>query len=532
MGFFEDLGQQLSAVWTRLSPGHRVLLLLLVVLCVGALAAAVYWAGVPEYEVLCTGLDAKQCSELVSSLKDEGVKARFADEGSAVMVPAGKIDEARMVAAEQGLPSGARMGFEAFQEPKIGMTPFAERVNYVSALQNELATTISSLDSVVYARVHLALPEKKLFAREQQAASASVMVVTRPEGALRQRYATAMANLVASAVEDLSPEHVTITDGRGNVLGGSAQSPAELAADEQLAYRRQVEQYLSEQAESMLEPVLGVNRCTVRVSAEMDFEDSRETTRKYDPEGRVVVKERVESSQSTGGSTQATGAAGSASNVPGEEGGAASTGPGPTGTSKTEDIETEYLVSESVRESVSRGASIKRLTVAAFVDLTSPEGPAEQEAAEGGEGEGGGGQAAGSLPSVEEVSRMVTEAIGIDESRGDTLKVVEAGFQPGTARLEQVSKALPAWAVESGKYFSIGVAALVLLLIGRRALKRIESASPRRVVVPEVVEGEGGAGPPMAVNEDEIIRREISRFVSESPEMAGRMIEGWVEGEE
>ncbi|MFO8006454.1 MAG: flagellar M-ring protein FliF C-terminal domain-containing protein, partial [Candidatus Brocadiia bacterium] len=245
---------------------------------------------------------------------------------------------------------------------------------------------------------------------------------------------------------------------------------------------------------------------------------------------RVVVSERIESSESSGAGTRVGGAVGRAGNVPGEQQ-AAGTEPTTPSTTQTEKIDTEYVVSESVQEEVTRGASIQRLTVAAFVDM-SGDRPAEEETAEGEEAGAGATAAAASGPKLEDVSRIIKEAIGFNESRGDTLKIVEARFHPLTAELEDIGGGVPSWVMQVGQYGAIVVLGVVLLVIGRRVLNGIASAAPRRVVVPEIVEGEGAAGPPAALNEDEIIRREIARFVAENPEMAGRMIEGWVEGEE
>jgi len=525
MAFLQALGQQIGGSWRKLSLGHRTLLVLLVVLCVGVLVGFVSWAGTPQYEILCTDLSAKECAETLRALKDQGVPARVGEGGSAVLVPGGKLEEARMVAAEKGMSGGGSMGFESFREPKIGMTPFAERVNYVTALQNELATTIMSLEPVAYARVHLVIPERELFARESNKPTASVMVVTRGAQALNQRYAMAAANLVAAAVEGLEPQDVTITDGHGNVLAGGGEPGAQMAAADQLSYRRQVEEYLSGKAEGMLARVLGFGRCEVRVGAELEFKDSRETTRQYDPDKRVVVSERIESSKSSGSGSEVGGPVGSAGNVPGEQQAASNVG-GTGSSSETENIDTQYLVGESVRETINRGATITRLTVAAFVDLSEDAEPAQSA---GGASPEQTQQAAG--PGTEDISRIIKEAIGFDESRGDTLKIVEAQFSRATVGLTGTDGRMPEWVVTAGQYFALGALGLVLLFVARKVLKGIESASSRRVIVPEVMEGEG-AEYASGVNEDEIIRREIARFVGDNPEMAGRMIEGWVEGEE
>ncbi|KPK66170.1 MAG: hypothetical protein AMK73_00760 [Planctomycetes bacterium SM23_32] len=516
MALGDSTAKQYRAVWAALSAGHKLILVLLCFVSVAAVVGVAFWAGEPDYQMAYTDLSSKECASLVAALKDAGIAARVAEDGTAVMVPSARMYEARMAAAEKGISAGTGGGFEAFRDPKIGMTPFAERVNYISALQSELATTITSLEAVVYARVHVVLPERTVFRKDQRRASASVLAVTRAGQALRREEVLGIANLVASAVEGLSPEDVTITDGRGHVLAGAEGDGPEMVADDQFAYRQRVEAYLSEKAESMLAKVIGYGRCEVRVSAELDFQDSRETKRTYDPDKKVVVTEKIESTKTTGGGTEVGGPVGAAGNVPGEEQ-AASSRPAAAQLSTTENIQTEYEVSESVLETVNRGASIKRLTVAAFVDLSIP--PAES----GAEG--------ATPPTLLDIERAIKDAVGLDETRGDSLKIVEASFHPVTAELDEVSAGAPEWLVTAGQYFAIGALGLVLLLVSRRVLRNIEAAAPRRVVVPEVMgaEGELLAARP---NQDEMIHREISKFVQENPEAAGRMLEGWVEGEE
>ena len=200
--------------------------------------------------------------------------------------------------------------------------------------------------------------------------------------------------------------------------------------------------------------------------------------------------------------------------MPGEGGGPASLVAAPQ-QSTTESINTEYSVSETMTESITRGAYIKRLTVAAFIDFPT--------AAEGEE--------ALLLPTSEQVTQLISDAVGLDTSRGDSLNIVESDFYPATAELADVGGGPPAWVMTLAEYSAVGVLGLVLFLIARRVLKNIESAAPRRVLVPDVL-GVEGEGLPVQVHQDELMRREIARFVEASPEAAGRMLEGWVEGEE
>jgi len=521
MGLLQSFARQYRAVWGGLSAGHRLILVLLCLLSVGAMVGVVFWASAPDYELLYTGLSAKECSSLVASLKDAGVPVRISEAGTAVMVPAGKVQQARMAAAEKGLPASGRTGFEAFRDPKIGMTPFAERVNYVAALQNELAATVMSLRAVVYARVHVVVPERSVFKDDRRRPTASVLVVTAGGQRLSSGQASGIISLVASAVEGLSPADVTITDGRGNVIAGGEQDEQQMAADDQFEYRQRVEAYLSEKAESMLAMVLGRGNSEVRVSAELDFENSKETKRVYDPDGTVLVSEKIESTKSTGGGRTAGGAAGAGSNVPGA--GQAAPTATPAHESKVENIDTRYLVSESVLETVNRKVSIKRITVAAFLDMS-----ALQDGAEGAEGAVAGAPGVPAL-TVEDVEQVIRDAVGFDESRGDSIRIVEASFHPVTAELADLPGGLPYWVKPAGQYAAIAVVGLVLLMVARRVLKNIEAAAPRRVVVPEVM---GMLGEQVGPAQDELVRREIATFVQSNPEAAGRMLEGWVQGEE
>ncbi len=521
MGLMEVFGKQYGEVWQRLSAGHKVLLILLLALTVGATVAVVRWGSEPDYKVLATDMAPSESAELAAAVEDAGIQTRISEDGTAVLVPSAKLSEARMAAAGKGLTGSTRLGFESFRDPKIGMTPFAERINYLAALQNELATTIASLDSVSHARVHLVVPERALFRSDQQNGSASVVVTTSAGRRLSGDQAAAIANLVASAADGIAPEDVTITDGRGNVIFGGSRDRAQMAAGDQFAYRQRMESYLADKAETMLAKVLGEGRSEVRVSAEVAFEDSKKTETTYDADNAVPVTERLESTKTTGSSTMvggvvgASGAAGSPSGAPGQRGTPSSQ------ESKTENIDTTYLVGESIKETVDRGATVTRITAAVFIDSV-----ALQEAITG-------TSATGATPvTLADITQLIKDAIGIDENRGDSLRIVEASFRPATEETLVEEPGMPDWVMTTGQYFAVGALGLVLLFVAKRALKNIESAAPRRVIVPEVMGAEGQAGLPVGAGQGELMQREIAKFVDSSPEAAGRVLESWVMGED
>lgn len=519
MGVFDSAGGQLARAWNSLSLGHRIILLLLCVVCVGGLAAAVWWAGRPQYRMLSGGLGPEESSELVRSLEEAGIAAQMGAGGSAVLVPAGKLQKARMLAAETGVGGGLQSGFESFRNPKMGLTPFAEKVNYVSALQNELSATIRSLEEVRDARVHLVLPEESLFKKDRKKSSASVLVTTRAGGRLAPKRAAAIANLVASAVSELSPQDVTISDGEGNVLAGDRQTGPEMAAGDQWGYRRTVERDLESKAESMLARVLGPERCEVRVSADLDFKDSKETRREYSPSSRVVVNEKIESTESSGGGMRVGGPAGASGNTEGQ----AQTGSPSPQSSETENIETKYMVGESVRETLSRGATIKRLSVAVVLDASKEAPSADSDQP----GQSAAGTQAG--PSTQAITDIVKDAVGFDQARGDSLKILEAEFPPPPTAAAPAG--LPPWVGPAARYGAVGVLGLVLLVVARKVMKGLEFGGQKEVIIPEVVDAEGGSYP-ANLSQDELLRQEVAKIVQNDPKSASRLLEGWVEQEE
>ena len=536
MGLLQTVGQQFSNVWTRLSIADKVIIGGLGLICAGAIAGVIFWAGQPDYEIVYSGLSSDECTALVAAMKEGKIAVRVTDNGTAIMVPARQVNEARMKAAEKGVPKVARGGFESFREPKIGMTPFAEHVNYISALQGDLAATICTLDAVQSARVHLVIPEHALFKEDEAKASASVLIVPRGSRQLLPEQVVAITNLVASAVEGLNPRDVTVSDDKGNVLASAgAEGDMQMVAGDQFAYRQKVESYLTSKTETMLTRVLGYGRCQVRISAEIAFQDSKETTREYDPKKKVAIREKSETNSSIGTSSESGGAVGAASNVPnaaGNAGGARTAGT--TGQeTKTENTETQYMVGETVRETVNKGSSIKRLSIAAIVDLSSP-APSAKEGEKAAEKAAAETAAAPAQKlTVEDISRIIKDAVGFDEKRGDTLKIAEATFSPATAGTAEAGKEKsPQWMVMAAEYFAIGILGLVLFFIARRVMKVSASPIGRGAASPEVTEAVGEGLYPARMSSDDMVQQEITRFVKGNPEMAGRMLEGWVESEE
>jgi flagellar M-ring protein FliF len=250
-------------------------------------------------------------------------------------------------------------------------TPFVQSVNYQRALQAELSRSIGQLESVQSARVLIAKPEPSPFVRDDKQPTASVIIKLKPGAVMSRATAGSVVSLVARSVEGLKPENVTVVDSGGRLLSDPHAAERESLPATQLEYRRDLEAYLAEKAEKMLAQHLGPGRAVVQVSADINFQRLKETSRTYSPEGRVAKSELTTTSKSTGGA--ARGVAGAASNVARSGGGAPLNSSGGGGsTSSDETIRTDYALSEVVRDIEDRLGAVTRLSVAAMVDLNPP----------------------------------------------------------------------------------------------------------------------------------------------------------------
>ncbi|HLJ97702.1 MAG TPA: flagellar basal-body MS-ring/collar protein FliF [Gemmataceae bacterium] len=459
MEFFRRLWQQLRQIWQGLSWARRVGILFLSSICVALIVGVAYWASQPDYRVLYSNLSPEDAGAITSKLQATGVSYRLTSGGQTVLVPAEQVAQVRVDLAAEGLPAKGGKGFELFDTSALSTTPLAERVNFVRALQAELAKTIMQLDSVASARVHIVLPDQSPFIREQLPAKASIMLRLRPGAVLSRSTSSGIVALVARSVEGLTPENITLVDANGRLLSESTDPDAG-AAEGTFDYRRQLEKYLASKAEEMLTQALGPQRAIVRVTAEINSRRLREKKENYRPDDRVVINEKVTSSRSTTPVVTARGPAGTASNLPPARGAATGTG---TGTSQDETTETSYVVSKVTQEFEEKVGTIERLTIAALVDLSK--------------GEGGSG------PSItkQEVEEIIRQAVGFKVNR-DEIKVsdVRLSGPPDLHVNDTEWEKIQLWQNVANivRNASLGIAALVGLILGWMVFRRLRLAAP------------------------------------------------------
>lgn len=341
MRFFQQFAEQLRQVWLGTSVAGRLGFVVLTAVCAAAISGVGYWAAQPDYHQLFSGMSAEDAGAVTAKLHAKGIPFQLSAGGTTISVPAALVQQVRVDLAVAGLPAGGTKGYELLDESPLGVTPFLQHVNLGRAIQAELAKTIMQIEPVESARVHIVRPEPTPFVRDQKPTTASVVLKLKPGTTLSRSVAAGIVSLVASSVEGLSPDGVTIMDTTGRVLSGPKGDKAGAVASLQLEHRRETEAYLASKAEEMLSVLLGPGRAIVRVTADINFKRLREKREQIDPESRVVTRERTTQKKSTANSS-ARGAAGATSNN-----GKATTEPGSTGTgTQEEESENSYEFSK------------------------------------------------------------------------------------------------------------------------------------------------------------------------------------------
>ncbi|MBD3292907.1 MAG: flagellar M-ring protein FliF, partial [Armatimonadia bacterium] len=304
--------EQLKETWQGLERRQQISLIVLGALMVGGLVAVGFWATRPTWAVLYSELAPQDAKSVVERLDEQGVAYRLAEGGTVVQVPRERLYELRIQLAGEGVPGGANVGFELFDHSSFSTSDLQNNVNLQRALQGELERSICTLEEIASARVHLALPEERLFSEEQEPPSASV-VVGLGASRLRTPQVAAITQLVASAVPALDADAVTVVDTAGRVLTGGVEGAGGMQTMAQLEATRAWEDRVRGHLQTMLDSVLGANRSVVRVQATLDFQSQQITRESFEPpDGQGVVRreEITEESYDGTGASEVGGPAG------------------------------------------------------------------------------------------------------------------------------------------------------------------------------------------------------------------------------
>jgi len=538
-----------------LPPRNQIGLGLGLLLLVAVLVLLPMWGRTGDYRPLFTGLSDKDGGAIVAQLAQQQVAYRT-EPGGTILVPASQVYDLRMKLASSGLPKGSLVGFELLDKPSLGQTQFNERLNFQRALEGELTRTITALADVSDARVHLAIPQQTGFFREQQKPSASVMLHLRGGRLLDRGQIAGIVHLVSSSVPELQPRAVSVLDQTGKLLSNNHDGEgAGLGLDaQQQQYKGQLEASLARRIEALLEPVVGTGNLRTTVTAEIDFSQTEQTSEAYAPNqgasAAQTLRSHVVNESQNAANPIATGVAGAVSNQPpvpaqapinGASAPLQGTQQGAAGAGSNRREETRnYEVDRTVRVTRQASGEVRRLNAAVVVNHRTSTDPR-------------GRSSTAPIPDaeLERLTQLAREAIGFNEQRGDSLRVISAPFVKPV--VEETT--LPVWQQPWARdLFSSGAVPLALVLVAliivfgmvRPALR---AAYPKTVVVDERVPagatlsevvGDTPALPPpdifglpaLEAPIDATKLEQARMFAQGNPLAVANIVRAWMNGEE
>jgi flagellar M-ring protein FliF len=530
---FDDGLGRLKLFLAGLSFRQRVWIVGGAILIGATLWGFVTLLGQPKYVTLYSGLRPEDAPALGAKLAAKNIPHQISADGGTLLVPEDKLDAARLETAAAGLPRGARLGFELFDTPNWAGSDFTERVNYQRALEGELERTLSTLSEVEGVRVHLVMPQESLFTDQEHEAKASVILQTRG-GRLSESAQLAIPQLVASAVDRLKPENVTVIDADTNTPmlrgreGGKAYMP-----DEELA----------KTLVHTLEPVVGADHVRASVHVEYDLGTSEDTQETYDPKTPTALTQEHSEESSVGEAP--AGVPGTASNVPAATaapaGGAPATplAAGSAEHSNSKSDATTYAVSKSLHRSLEPAGRVRRIAAAVLVDdAVEWSGPTGKRTST---------RRKRTPEEMKIIEQLARAAIGVDALRGDVLAVENLSFQempvdipPPPTKSEHWKHLIEPW---SWALRYLGIAALfavVYFLILGPVKKEVLAAFrelPKKFADSLSSPPAGGAHPEEDIRPETLRGKELKKMLTEKvkaePAAASRLVESWMrEGSE
>ena len=482
--------------------------------------AVVLWSKTPDYSLLYGRLSDAEAAQVAESLEKEAIPYRIESGSGIITVPSSKVHEARLKLAKQGLPRSDGSGFELLEKSdSFGTSRFIEQARYHRAIEGELARTISKLQTVESARVHLSIPKRSVFVREKGKTRASVVLKLFSSARLDEERLAGIVHLVAASVPGLEADQVTVVDQKGRLLTNSSNLSEIALSSNQLAYARRLEEAYARRIRDILVPVLGEDGVRAQVVAELDFTTVESTTESFQPDSKVVRSEETFEEKTTGSGV--TGVPGALSNQPpkggtteGVETNAETVNP----VNSTSRATRNYEMDRSVSHTRTAPGSLQRLSAAVVVDY-------REQADEKGD--------LVRVPLGEEemarITALVKDAIGFDEERNDSVNVTNISFKaaeemepvPGTPVWQEP------WIWDIAKQ-ALGVLMVVFLVFGvlRPVLRSLATRPPQMAALPG---GQGAAGEQLALAEDQLTlgNQQQSPAISQEQQfgMARNMIE-------
>ncbi|BCD59924.1 MULTISPECIES: flagellar basal-body MS-ring/collar protein FliF [unclassified Nitratiruptor] len=489
-----------------------------------------------KYGVLYANLTADDAGNILTILQEEKIPYKVEGNGKIILVPKDKIYDVRLKLAAKGLPRSQNVGFEIFDEPKMGITHFQENINYIRALEGELARTIKKIDAVQDARVNIALSKDSIFAREEDEAKASVIISLHPGMSLTKEQVKAIVFLVSHAVPKLKPQNVTVVDNTGRVLSDMLEENEEKEINDVVDLKRKLRRDIEKSVESMLARALGAQKVVVRANVEIETAKIDKRDEIYDPDKTAVVSERKIQEKSKSVPQRPVGSPGTPTNVP------ATINTGPNGNilqdKSKKDITTNYDVTKSLIVTKQNVFKVKKITVGVLIDgkyikKMDKNGTMQVQFVPRSEQE---------LKSFE---NLIKSAIGYDPKRGDQVTVVSVPFEnQALAAPIQPSKGFERYIIYAA-FALIAIMALLLVwfILKQRKQKVLLEQELATVAQP-------GTTTPQSLTEsskkalheleeemsalslqDEPVYQKILHIAQENPDLIATLISKWIKEE-
>lgn len=523
MNNLTQLGRQIAAIWKQLGLNQRISVVLAAAAVVAGLASLAWFSGRKDYSLLYGGLDEAEAGKVVAALVDSKTPYQIKGPGT-IYVPMDMVYSTRMQLAAKSLPqSQGGGGYEILDKANFGISDFLQRANLTRALQGELARTISMLDQVESARVIIVMPENRLILDEKRKASASVFVKVRGSGDLPPSAVNSVQFIVSKAVEGLAAANVSVVDQRGNVLSENQdQSTAAGMSSSQFSARRQNEQYLTKQAETMLAKVLGPGNAVVRVAVDINWDSVTRTEEKFDPDGAVPKSETTDEedviSNSTGGSG-GSGAVGVASNLGTTNG--ASSSPLTSSNTKKKTTTRSYELNKTTSSTVVATGDLRKVSASVMLAQVFT----------------GSGTNRVAVPrtasELTKLKQIVAKAINTPESEV-VLEEIPFNEQPAmeiATTLEKQEKTQ--LYMDLGQRLLYPGVALVLGFMFFRTLKRTKSDDlPIGAAIGDLYPdgvGTDSMGLPFRKKKEEVVTVEVlNRLIRENPSSMTQAVRSWI----
>ncbi len=381
---------KLWQIFQQYSLKQRLVIISVLLLFVSALIVMILWANRTEYDLLFANLNSTAAGSIVNDLRESKIPFKLDDGGKSIYVPKDRVAELRLKYAQAGYLKDNIKGYELFENNKMGMTTFMQHLNMKRALEGELMRTINQFKEVQSSRVHLVIPEDRLF-EEKKEGSASVVLNLKPGAELNPNQLKGIAALVANSVEGIDPKDVVVMDSRGDVLlEGKEENDVLTNVGSQFQLQRSIEKALQKKVQTIVGQVVGNDNAVVKVSTELDFDQIERTREEYDPDNKVILSQEqyTESSQNTDDSSNYV----------------------------IKKVTSNYELSKTVEHYISNSGNIKRLSVAVlvngkYVPVKDKDGKVKMEYQPRSEEE------------LSQIAALVKSAVGYSEDRGDVVEV-------------------------------------------------------------------------------------------------------------